>query len=235
MTRPLVDQAQPPDPADTVPGALPARRHGTPLPPPVAPLLRPSPSPVRQRSRRAACSAPPLGALAGAACHRPSLPRHRVRRPPAPSPEPYPGAWSKLSATPCALSVSSLPTSSSSASPPRWRSSPSSTRPWIPPAVGTLLSTAVRFLPLSLAEARRIYDIQRCRGLRLRPWAPQSCLPVIVPLFVSQMCRAHDTSVMLVVRRIATVTRGASPCKVRPRRTWSFSDSPSPPASPILL
>ena len=84
------------------------------------------------------------------------------------------------------------------------------TRPWIPPAVGTLLSTAVRFLPLSLAEARRIYDIQRCRGLRLRPWAPQSCLPVIVPLFVSQMCRAHDTSVMLVVRRIATVTRGAS-------------------------
>ncbi len=73
---------------------------------------------------------------------------------------------------------------------------------WMPTAAGTLLSTAVRFVPLSLTEARRIYDIQRCRGLRLRPWAPRSWLPIIVPLFVSQMCRAHDTSVMLVVRRI---------------------------------
>jgi len=86
-------------------------------------------------------------------------------------------------------------------------------RPWLPAAVGTLLSTAVRFLPLSLAEARRIYDIQRCRGLRLRPWAPQSCLPVIIPLFVSQMCRAHDTSVMLVVRRLATGAPITSPRK----------------------
>ncbi len=91
-------------------------------------------------------------------------------------------------------------------------------RPWIPPALGTLLSTAVRFLPLSLAEARRIYDIQRCRGLRLRPWAPQSCLPVIVPLFVSQMCRAHDTSVMLAVRRMAAGPRGAS------RGTFGLAD-----------
>jgi len=86
-------------------------------------------------------------------------------------------------------------------------------RRWIPTAVGTLLSTAVRFLPLTLTEARRIYDIQRCRGLRLRPWAPRTCLPIIVPLFVSQMCRAHDTSVMLVVRRIATGTRATSPRK----------------------
>jgi len=38
-------------------------------------------------------------------------------------------------------------------------------------------------------------------------------LPIIVPLFVSQMCRAHDTSVMLVVRRIGTATRGTSPRK----------------------
>ena len=82
------------------------------------------------------------------------------------------------------------------------------TRRWIPSAVGTLLSTAVRFLPLTLSEARRIYDIQRCRGLRLRPWAPRTLLPIIVPLFVSQMCRAHDTSVMLVVRRLTTGVRG---------------------------
>jgi energy-coupling factor transporter transmembrane protein EcfT len=70
----------------------------------------------------------------------------------------------------------------------------------------------VRFVPLSLMEARRIYDIQRCRGLRLRPWAPRSWLPIIVPLFVSQMCRAHDTSVMLVVRRIVPGNR-ATPAR----------------------
>jgi len=92
------------------------------------------------------------------------------------------------------------------------------TRRGIPPAAGTLLSTAVRFLPLSLGEARRIYDIQRCRGLRLRPWAPQSCLPVLIPLFVSQMWRAHDAAVMLAVRRIPSGFRGA------PRGAWGAAD-----------
>jgi len=86
---------------------------------------------------------------------------------------------------------------------------------WIPSAVGTLLSTAVRFVPLSLTEARRVYDVQRCRGLRLRPWAPRSWLPLMVPLFVSQMVRAHDTSVMLVVRRIVPGTGAASFRKLR--------------------
>ena len=85
---------------------------------------------------------------------------------------------------------------------------------WMPASAGTLLSTAVRFVPLSLTEARRIYDIQRCRGLRLRPWAPRSWLPIIVPLFVSQMCRAHDTSVMLVVRRIVPGNRAYSTRKL---------------------
>ena len=87
---------------------------------------------------------------------------------------------------------------------------------WMPTAVGTLLSTAVRFVPLTLTEARRIYDIQRCRGLRLRPWAPRSWLPIIVPLFVSQMCRAHDTSVMLVVRRMTPGLLIPSPQKLGP-------------------
>jgi len=91
---------------------------------------------------------------------------------------------------------------------------------WMPAAAGTLLSTAVRFLPLSLTEARRIYDIQRCRGLRLRPWALRSWLPIIVPLFVSQMCRAHDTSVMLVVRRMTPGLGTASPQKLNP---WDWT------------
>jgi len=89
------------------------------------------------------------------------------------------------------------------------------THRWMPAAAETLLTTAVRFVPLSLAEARRIYDIQRCRGLRLRPWAPRSWLPMIVPLFVSQMCRAHDTSVMLVVRRIGLQTPATSTRRLR--------------------
>ena len=124
---------------------------------------------------------------------------------------PSPGAWSKPSDTPCAWSASSSPTSCSSASPAPRRSSPCSRGDGYHPPSGTLLSTAVRFLPLTLTEARRIYDIQRCRGLRLRPWAPRTWLPIIVPLFVSQMCRAHDTSVMLVVRRMATGTGAHRP------------------------
>jgi len=91
-------------------------------------------------------------------------------------------------------------------------------RRWVPASVATLLSTAVRFLPLSLAEARRIYQVQRCRGLRLRPWSPRSWLPIIVPLFVSQMCRAHDTAVMLVVRRISLGTGSSSD------RRWGLAD-----------
>ena len=210
MTRAWWTRLQPADPAGAVPDRLLARRHGTGVPAAVAPVLRASPAPVRLRSR--------LGLMPGCSsgrtcwgCRPPSFSSSPSdTKPPAPGPEPFPGAWSKLSDTPCAWSASSSPTSCSSASPAPLEIISLFTRRWIPPAVGTLLSTAVRFLPLTLTEARRIYDIQRCRGLRLRPWAPRSCLPVIVPLFVSQMCRAHDTSVMLVVRRIATVTRGAS-------------------------
>ena len=82
---------------------------------------------------------------------------------------------------------------------------------WVPKAVGLPLLTAVRFIPLTLAESRRIYDVQRCRGLRLRPWRPRTWLPVLVPLFISQMQRAHDTALMLVVRRIVPGTGAASP------------------------
>jgi energy-coupling factor transporter transmembrane protein EcfT len=96
-------------------------------------------------------------------------------------------------------------------------------RRWVPASVGILLSTAVRFVPLSLAEARRIYDIQRCRGLRLRPWAPRSWLPIIVPLFVSQMCRAHDMSVMLVVRRIGLGTEGLPARRLGPADLFALA------------
>ena len=76
------------------------------------------------------------------------------------------------------------------------------THRWVPRPLGVPLLTAVRFIPLTLAESRRIYTIQRCRGLRLRPWSPRTWLPVFVPLFISQMQRAHETALMLVVRRI---------------------------------
>ncbi len=73
---------------------------------------------------------------------------------------------------------------------------------WAPTSVATLLSTAVRFIPVTIIETRRIYDVQRCRCFKMRPWAPRSWLPIIVPLFISQMCRAHETALMMVVRRI---------------------------------
>jgi energy-coupling factor transporter transmembrane protein EcfT len=73
---------------------------------------------------------------------------------------------------------------------------------WVPAPAAIILSTALRFIPHTLAEARRIYEIQRCRGLRLRPWRPRSWLPLIVPLFVGQMWRAQETTLMLAVRRI---------------------------------
>jgi energy-coupling factor transporter transmembrane protein EcfT len=91
-------------------------------------------------------------------------------------------------------------------------------RRWMPVSLATLLATALRFVPLSLVEARRIYDVQRCRGQRVRPWAPRSWLPILIPLFVSQMCRAHDTAVMLVVRRIGVAPAAAA------SRKWTLPD-----------
>ena len=73
---------------------------------------------------------------------------------------------------------------------------------WVPAPAAIILSTALRFVPHTLAEARRIHEIQRCRGMRLRPWRPGSWLPIMVPLFVGQMWRAQETTLMLAVRRI---------------------------------
>ncbi len=73
---------------------------------------------------------------------------------------------------------------------------------WLPSGFRTLLVTAVRFVPLTISEAIRIHQVQRCRGLRLRLWSLRTWLPVLIPLFLAQMRRAHETALMLVVRRV---------------------------------
>ena len=71
-------------------------------------------------------------------------------KPPMCGPTPCPGARWKVRDTHCAWSASSSPTSCSSASPARARSSPCSRTDGCQPPPGTLLSTAMRFVPLSL-------------------------------------------------------------------------------------
>jgi energy-coupling factor transport system permease protein len=90
------------------------------------------------------------------------------------------------------------------------------THRWMPAWLGVPLLAAVRFMPLMLAESHRIYNVQRCRGLRLHPWSPRTWLPVFIPLFIAQMQRAHDTALALVVRRMTPGTQAGSPRRLRP-------------------
>lgn len=87
---------------------------------------------------------------------------------------------------------------------------------WAPAFLAPLLSTALRFLPLSLREVRRIYAVQRCRGLRLRLWSPGTWIPLLVPLLLSQMCRSHDAAVMLAVRHLDVSARPAAGPGLKP-------------------
>lgn len=73
---------------------------------------------------------------------------------------------------------------------------------WLPSGFRTLLVTALRFIPLTMNEAIRICQVQRCRGLKLRIWSPRTWVPIVIPLFLAQMRRAHETALMLTVRGI---------------------------------
>lgn len=73
---------------------------------------------------------------------------------------------------------------------------------WLPSGFRTVLVTAIRFVPLTVDEAIRIHRIQRCRGLQLRLWVPRTWIPILIPLFLAQMRRAHETALMLTVRHV---------------------------------
>jgi energy-coupling factor transporter transmembrane protein EcfT len=66
------------------------------------------------------------------------------------------------------------------------------------------LTTVIRFIPVSVVECKRIIDVQRCRGLRRRSLlTPQGLLPVLVPLLLAQVRRAHDLALCLEIRHFS--------------------------------
>lgn len=77
-----------------------------------------------------------------------------------------------------------------------------SLRGWYLPAeICLMLMTVLRFLPLAGEQARRIYDVQRCRGYRMsRLWLPSAWLPLCVPLLVSALHRAESLAISLELR-----------------------------------
>jgi len=73
----------------------------------------------------------------------------------------------------------------------------------LPLGVAFLLTAALRFLPLAFEEARRVVEVQRCRGLRRnRILWPPNMLPLIVPLIVINAQRAHEMALTLQMRGI---------------------------------
>ena len=80
----------------------------------------------------------------------------------------------------------------------------------LPEGVVLFVSTVIRFLPLSYRECGRILQTQRCRGLRLRGLMdPRNLLPLVVPLLLSHMRRAHEMALSLEIRHFAWQPAGA--------------------------
>jgi len=133
-----------------------------------------------------------LGARRRITRNIPSLYSHRIRTHAFVGAGPVLGTCRRARDTRYELECLFLANSCSLASPAHARSSRCSRIGGLPTAAGNRLlpAPAVRFVPLSLTEAHRIYDIQRCRRLATAPVGARSWLPIIVPLFVSQMCRA---------------------------------------------
>jgi len=125
------------------------------------------------------------------------------------------GVWLKARDTLCGWSASSSPTSCSSAPPARGRSSPCSRTDGCPRRPGRWLfhRRALRapFIDGSRGGSTTFNVVAGCACVRGRHEA--GC-PSLSRCFVSQMCRAHDTSVMLVVRRMAP---GTGPLRLE---TW---------------
>lgn len=83
----------------------------------------------------------------------------------------------------------------------------------LPPKLILFATVMLRFLPISLEEARRIVTVQRCRGFRLtRLLNPLNLLPVLTPLFIAHLKRAHETMLCLEVRHfLFSVSRPRAP------------------------
>lgn len=74
----------------------------------------------------------------------------------------------------------------------------------VPEPAVLFLSTVVRFIPVSVAECRRIVEVQRCRGLRKSALlTPKGLLPIVIPLLLAHVRRAHDMALCLEIRHFS--------------------------------
>lgn len=63
------------------------------------------------------------------------------------------------------------------------------------------ISSIIRYIPDTIQEGKRIFQVQRCRGLKIKNlYQPKKLLPLLVPLFISQMKRAHELALSLEIR-----------------------------------
>jgi len=80
-------------------------------------------------------------------------------------------------------------------------------RSWVSPRMALLISLSLAQLPRVLQSARRIYNVQRLRGARIRPgdfWRPTAwrdlALTVLVPLLVQLVRDSQQLEVALLAR-----------------------------------
>jgi energy-coupling factor transport system permease protein len=78
------------------------------------------------------------------------------------------------------------------------------TRIKIPQVFVTLITTTFRFFPMMIQEGRRIIEVQRSRGIGPRHLLrPHHFLPIVIPLLLINMQRAHDMVLSMKLRGMA--------------------------------
>ena len=78
------------------------------------------------------------------------------------------------------------------------------TRIKMPEIFVTLITTTFRFFPMMIQEGQRIIEVQRSRGIRPRHLLrPHHFLPIVIPLLLINMQRAHDMVLSMKLRGMA--------------------------------
>jgi len=78
----------------------------------------------------------------------------------------------------------------------------------VPYTIVLLITTVFRFLPLIVEEVHRIVEVQRSRGLRpINLLLPRCFLPLVIPLLLINMQRAHDMALSMEMRGRMQKTR----------------------------
>ncbi|MBD3380297.1 MAG: hypothetical protein GF408_07540 [Candidatus Omnitrophica bacterium] len=69
--------------------------------------------------------------------------------------------------------------------------------------------TLVRVIPLSIEHGKRIIDVQRARGLKLKTlYRPKGLMNIVVPLFMWHLKMVGDMALMLEIRYFSWTGRG---------------------------